>query len=685
MMDDTPDISGGGNSEKCLKDDETTKTEATATDPTKAAEKEEYVLVDAKQQQDAENILLEKKEEAFEKELQHEREIFDSLFSTRKPKDGWAGLSSGLKSVAKGTAAGLAGLIGAPIAGARAEGATGFAKGLAAGVASAIVLPVTGVAVGAYQVGRGLANSGAAMKNSRAGMLWDESLREWYFYEIEKELLEVERLETQLNQVTGTGGTSGSGDPKERKVKDRSYYDLLGVSTDANAAELKKAYYKEARLCHPDKNPDDPAAAQKFQELGHAYQILSNEQSRASYDKNGKPEAANAVTEGLSMQDIDPKVFFAVMFGSEAVRPYIGELWIAGKADTLMKEQAIQEFARNPDSLNGEIDEEALAESAMKRNATDLLKQRRREVECASFIREKILPYSYGTMDESEFVALCQAEAAEITKGTFGDVYCTAIGFALEVEAADFIGQYASVLGVESTFAKLKKKSYNFGNQWKILGAGISAARAGTRAYSELEKIQKEAALAKQQNNIKEGVEGEGKQPEAEGSTDDTNTTTSETTGTGSPEIDEETMKMAAQRFEETLPAILEFAWAINVQDITRTLKGVCNKLFHDCAEMLPMETRLKRAQGVRIIGREFYAMGKMASATAAHKKSNLLDAAEIRTRAEVAAMTTMAKAQGQEVTTHDAEEMIKHAKVMEEERKKQQQQSSENDSSGAN
>lgn len=596
-----------------------------------------------------------------------------------------------MKSVAKGTAAGLAGLIGAPIAGARSEGFTGFAKGLAAGVASAVVLPVTGIAVGAYQVGRGLANSGAAVKNSRAGMLWDESMRDWYFYEIDKELVEVEKLEAELNKTTlagGTGSTSGSSG-KEKKVKDRAYYDLLGVSTDATAAELKKAYYKEARNCHPDKNPGDPAAAEKFQVLGHAYQILSNETSRANYDKNGIPDSANAVTEGLSMQDIDPKIFFAVMFGSDSVRPYIGELWIAGKADTLMKEQAIQEFAKNSDSdsLCEGINEEAWAENATKRNTADLLKQRRREAECAHFIREKILPFSYGTMDESEFVALCQAEAAEITKGTFGDVYCTAIGFALEVEAADFIGQYSSFIGVDSTMAKMKKKSYNLSNQMKILGAGIGAARAGSKAYTEMEKIQKEATAAKQRNNLKDGAEGEEKVLETDGTetvkTDDASTTASETTGIGSPEIDEETMKLAAQRFEETLPAILEFVWAINVQDITRTLKGVCSKLFHDSAEMLPLETRLKRARGVKILGREFYAMGKLASATAVHinKKE---DASDIRTRAEVAAMTTMAKAQGQEVSTHDAEEMIKQAKIMEVERKKQkEEQSTEEDRSG--
>lgn len=74
----------------------------------------------------------------------------------------------------------MASLIAQPIAGAQENGVTGFLTGLATGVVSAVALPVTGACVGVYQVGRGVINSGEAVRSSREGMLWDEEKREWY-------------------------------------------------------------------------------------------------------------------------------------------------------------------------------------------------------------------------------------------------------------------------------------------------------------------------------------------------------------------------------------------------------------------------------------------------------------------------------------------------------------------------
>ena len=67
----------------------------------------------------------------------------------------------------------------------------------------------------------------------------------------------------------------------------RDYYEVLGVERNADADTIKKAYRKAAIKYHPDKNPGDKEAEEKFKEAAEAYDVLSNEDKRARYDRFG--------------------------------------------------------------------------------------------------------------------------------------------------------------------------------------------------------------------------------------------------------------------------------------------------------------------------------------------------------------------------------------------------------------
>lgn len=101
-------------------------------------------------------------------------------------------------------------------------------------------------------------------------------------------------------------------------MEKRDYYEVLGVSKSADATEIKKAYRKLALKYHPDKNPGDKEAEEKFKEAAEVYDVLSNEEKRRRYDQFGHAGVGGAgqggFGGGMSMDDIFSQ--FGDIFGS---------------------------------------------------------------------------------------------------------------------------------------------------------------------------------------------------------------------------------------------------------------------------------------------------------------------------------------------------------------------------------
>ncbi|GAA4337053.1 molecular chaperone DnaJ [Flaviaesturariibacter amylovorans] len=104
----------------------------------------------------------------------------------------------------------------------------------------------------------------------------------------------------------------------------RDYYEILGVAKGASADDIKKAYRKVAMQFHPDRNPGDKAAEEKFKEAAEAYEVLSDQDKRAQYDRFGHAGVSGAGRGGFgggasNMEDIFSQfgdIFGEDMFGS---------------------------------------------------------------------------------------------------------------------------------------------------------------------------------------------------------------------------------------------------------------------------------------------------------------------------------------------------------------------------------
>jgi len=512
------------------------------------------------------------------------------FFTQTRPCDATDGLRRGLHTAGAGIASGLCTAVGAPFIGAKQEGALGFVKGVGVGVLGGAALAVGGVACGTAQICRGVTQIPAAHRGRMEEKVWDQEAGMW----VDIDLCELEvKVENEKDEDDTSPGGDGAASAAVN-VKETEYYDLLQVSPGASPAEIKKAYYKEARQCHPDKNPGDAAATAKFQKLSQVYQVLSDPETRKKYDREGQ-----AGVEEQKGAQLDPAAFFSLLFGSERFVPWTGELHMAMQMDHFAKTAMVSEDEPPQD-------EEKLSKQVKRR-------QQRREVNCACHLREKTWRFVYGR-DEEGFEEQMRLEAHELAQAQFGPELLAALGEIYSLRADIYIAN--EMQGRFSMAKRLASAKHNMSMFRHGVNFYTSAAGSLLRAKKVYSAASSAQAAAK-------------KREKEEGGTPSTR---------DADGVDEESAKIVEAALDEALPTFLQTAWSYVVRDIDSTMKNVGRKFLQD--KSVPWQIRIRRAQALKRLGQIFFEASQ--SEAAQGERSKAMATEETKARLQEAMIGAM-------------------------------------------
>lgn len=279
-------------------------------------------------------------------------------------------------------------------------------------------------------------------------------------------------------------------------VKETAFYDLLGVATDASKDQIRKAYYKKAKACHPDKHPGNVEKEAEFKAVSEAYQVLFDDESRASYDRLGR-ESLQGGGNFADARDV-----FAAVFGGPEFEPYIGTLKMCAPVDEKLQQdveeasamlQTRQEelhmlqqtVALSPQDIQGARTELDALRQDMKGKQQRLDDanaevQKQRVQECAAFLRRRTNEYAAaGESGREAFRQSVLEEFETLSKSSMGEPMMNVIGYCYVYETQKVLGKHGvGVHQIAGYFESAREGYHKFSEVVGGIGSGVRLLRA---------------------------------------------------------------------------------------------------------------------------------------------------------------------------------------------------------------
>jgi len=509
------------------------------------------------------------------------------VFSVRCPRDTIAGVASGAKTLTKSVVAGSMVLASAPFEGARSGGVPGALCGLVHGVTTAALFSSAGVVVGTVQCVRGFVNTPTAIAESFRGRLWDNEKREW----ADPQNDDVSQARRQAGTTNHNGWDSSHcgyelrGDSNASSsctVDDepnlscqtvqrhnRGFYQILQVSPVASFTELRRAYYRESRKCHPDKVGTSPEAVGQFQQLSEAYKVLSSPEMRRIYDSGGE-EALERISATL-----DLGALYSLVLNNSQWEPYIGQLALSRILSNRFMECSDNNFL------------EQIISVWYAEDPSPGQWQTQREIQCAAVLIDKLLKEDFGND--------IHVEAGNLACASFAPGVLAALARIYDTEATIFLGAL-SLLDLRREFAEACRRV-------RLWRCQAQAAIAGLRAALALHELEREQG----QEELNECCNDR---------------STSRPTQPAATSLCIENDSVQAQ-----IPLLVQALWHLTLLDIESTAQHVCSRILHD--GNVSVAERVKRAQSLHHMAGAFRqaanARGLVVAATPADDDAYLL------------------------------------------------------------